>query len=524
MTRARKFLHGVSSGYLVLGLNASYTLASVPLVLSYLSQNEFGIWIVVSQMTGYLSMVDFGTNTAGVRLLIDHKDTPASGAYGSLIKTLGLVQCVQAGLIIIAGVAVTTPLALLLRIDAELVSSFRILWFWQVGFLAVNFILRLAGQLLMAHQRIDVTNYAQAVSFVVNFVVLWASLAAGLKLYSFVLAHGAATLLSTGWGLGATVRLRLLPPRNAWGLVSAQQFRALFGFGAQMFLVALGTQLILTSQMFLVTRWYGVGVASVWSIMTKLFLLALQVVQRIVGASMLAFAEMLVRQEQELLWRRYRSLFELLVLAACYMGLLLAVGNTAFVHLWTNGKIQWPAINDWLLAVWFVLLSQMCLHNSLILMTKEVRGLKFIYFMEGLLFLASAILVGRHFGITGMLACSIICTMGSTLAYGTWRIAVLRGEKFWRVVRDWSRVPARFLAFTLPVAGAVVLLTPVSSLYRLTVALPILALVALFIAVRLCTPRELARELASHLPALFRKPLLMLSGGAMQNPTPPSAP
>ena len=53
MSRLKKFTHSLLSGYVALGVNVFYTLASVPLALHYLGKAEFGLWALVSQISGY---------------------------------------------------------------------------------------------------------------------------------------------------------------------------------------------------------------------------------------------------------------------------------------------------------------------------------------------------------------------------------------------------------------------------------------------------------------------------------------
>ena len=53
MSRLKKFTRSLLSGYVALGANIFYTLASVPLALHYLGKAEFGLWALVSQISGY---------------------------------------------------------------------------------------------------------------------------------------------------------------------------------------------------------------------------------------------------------------------------------------------------------------------------------------------------------------------------------------------------------------------------------------------------------------------------------------
>src|SRR5579872_6699781 len=91
MSRFRRIVHGVVSGYASLVAATVYALASIPLALHYLSKEQFGLWALMSTIGGYLSLVDFGMSGSVARLLIDHKDDRQGGTYGSLIQTGALV-------------------------------------------------------------------------------------------------------------------------------------------------------------------------------------------------------------------------------------------------------------------------------------------------------------------------------------------------------------------------------------------------------------------------------------------------
>src|ERR1051326_5528492 len=95
MSRFRNAARSLASGYLAIGSNVVYTLASVPLALHYLSKDEFGLWALALQVAGYLLLIDLGITSAVSRILIDHKDEIDGGNYGSVIKTSCLVLTIQ---------------------------------------------------------------------------------------------------------------------------------------------------------------------------------------------------------------------------------------------------------------------------------------------------------------------------------------------------------------------------------------------------------------------------------------------
>src|SRR5947209_7440647 len=102
MSRFRRLIHSVVSGYAGLVVTIIYSLASIPLALHYLSSERFGLWALMSTIGNYLSLVDLGMSGSVARLLIDHKDDREGGTYGSLIKTGALVTVAQGAIVVSA--------------------------------------------------------------------------------------------------------------------------------------------------------------------------------------------------------------------------------------------------------------------------------------------------------------------------------------------------------------------------------------------------------------------------------------
>src|ERR1051325_7075634 len=127
MWRFKKFAHSLFSGYLLIGANTLYTFASVPLALHYLSRQEFGLWALVTQISGYLLLVDLGMAGSISRILIDHKDRRDDGAYGSIIKTGVLVLIVQGAIIAIGGALLSFWLPALFKVPPDHWGEFRVL-------------------------------------------------------------------------------------------------------------------------------------------------------------------------------------------------------------------------------------------------------------------------------------------------------------------------------------------------------------------------------------------------------------
>lgn len=508
MSRFRRAIHGVASSYVLLAATAIYSLASVPVALHYLAPppdndpKRFGLWVIMGTLAGYLSLIDAGMTSAAARLLIDHKDDRNGGNYGSFIKTGWFVSALQGAIIFIIGLALAGTFAHMLVKTEALRPEFIQLVNWQCGVVALSFSTRMLTLILNAHQRMDLVNYIGVGSLAVNFIVQWIFFHFHFGVLSLALGMLASTVVTIASQALACSALKLLPRAGGWGRVSWRYFHEIFNYGKDVFLVAVGTQLIMTSQVFVISSTLGEASAGVWGVGLRMFNLLNQVIWRPFDMSGAALSEMLARGEIAQLKERYRSLAILTFSLAGWLAVSFALCNSLFVSIWTHGKIYWPPANDWLLAVWMILSAIVHCHNSFAALTKRVGFMRYIYFVEGLVFVVLSFLVVRWGGLAAIITCSIICTTTFSCAYGIWRASHFFGLSVRETALDWLRPMAKVLLFCLPFAGlAWCLPMPASELMRLGIHALLAGTIGAYLFLRFGIPSSLQNELLRRAPS-----------------------
>jgi O-antigen/teichoic acid export membrane protein len=483
MSRLKKFTQSILSSYLTLAANTLYTFATIPIALHYLSSAEFGLWGLTMEIGAYIALIDAGMGGSVSRMLIDHKDDPAGAEYGSVIKTGSLVGAVQALIILVFGSMLAFSISGLLHIPDELRSKFSWLLVGQTAFLALTFLTRIFQQILVAHQRYDISNYAQAVVFILSLAGMWAGFAMGFGVYSLLAAQAIGIVVVPLASVAAILRLHLFPAAGRWGKVNRRDFNELFAYGGSLFIFQIGTQFIAASQTILITRFLGLPAAGLWTAATRPFKMLTQLVWRTQEYSGPPLAEMFVRGELERMRDRLRDVTYITTNLAVLGAFTLALCNDTFVQIWTHGRMHWNPVNDSLLGIWFVVTTAMRAHVNLAGATKRFEFLCHVCLAEGIIFVGLNILLARVDGITRMLLLSIVCTSAFTLSYtlrrtrnffglawqdlaawhsSTWRIAwrlALIGFGTWMLTKDWQ--PASRLAtnaMICGVAGGLVLL------------------------------------------------------------------
>ena len=340
MSRFKRYAHSLLSGYVLLGANMLYTLASIPLALHYLGKAQFGLWALVTQVAGYVALVDFGLSATASRMLIDYKDRRASGDYGSMVQTGALVGLTQGSLVMIVGIVLAFVIGPILKVEAELQHEFTLLMIGQCVLVGLGFYTRILTHMLTAHQRYDIANYTQSILFATSFIVMWFCFERGMGVYSVLWANASGTLVVVVVNYLSCARLKFLPARGEWGRPNRKAFGELFAFGRDFFLFALGAQLINASQTILLTRLVGLEAAAVWSVCTRTFLVLSQVVYRIFDYSSAALAEMMVRGERLLLQKRFREIVTFSASLGVAGATMLALCNSSFISVWTSGRIN----------------------------------------------------------------------------------------------------------------------------------------------------------------------------------------
>jgi O-antigen/teichoic acid export membrane protein len=336
--------------------------------------------------------------------------------------------------------------------NPELQPDFIVLMRWQCGVLALSFASRIFNHLLTAHQRFDIVNYSQVAAMVLNLTFLWCFFAAGQGVFSLVWAGLLSLLGSTLICIAGCGRLRLFPAAGGWGRVSWHHFTGLFDYGKDVFLVALGAQLILSSQPFVINSSLGSAAQAAWGIGTRAFAMISQVMWRIFDYSGPAFSEMIVRGERELLRERYQAVLIVSASLGGVAAVCFVLCNSAFVTVWNHAKIAWSPVNDLLLGVWMVVMSISHCHNTFVLYTKKVGAMRYVLFVEGVIFAGAALLTVRWGGFPAVILCSIVCSTCLSGAYGLWRASRYFDVPIREVGLGWLAPMAKVLVLFIPAA------------------------------------------------------------------------
>jgi O-antigen/teichoic acid export membrane protein len=211
--------------------------------------------------------------------------------------------------------------------------------------------------------------------------------------------------------------------------------------------------LILASQVIVISHSLGVGAAATWAIATRPFYYLGQILWRLFDFSLPGLSEMMVRHETSTLRRRFEQIAKLVACLAAVSAVGLAFLSRDFVVFWTAGRILWKHGYDVMLGLWLFLLAVFHVHTMFVMVSKEIRFMRFVYFIEGITCVAMSLLLVKLAGLAGLIATFILVSMMGDGQYGMRRTALYFQIPFSLPALRWQAPALLVLAVTALMAA-----------------------------------------------------------------------
>ena len=433
LDRKNRFWAGLTAGYFAFGANLVYTLVSVPLALHFLSRAEFGLWVLVTQVAGYLMLLDLGMTSSVARFLADHKDSMEKGEYGNILQTGRRVFWAQSFFIFLLALAGAWALPGFLEIPRDKLAVFQTLLAGQGLILAVGLALRGESSPLWAHQRTDITHWATSANLLTSLTTMAGGFLMGWGIYSFLLGSALGSLWSWLFPWVCCRRLHLFPRGPGRGTFQSALFFRMVRFGRDVLLMQMGSLLCTASPVIMVTKFLGLDAAAVYAVATKALSMGQQLIGRILESAAPGLTELFVRGERGRFACRFYQITATSIALATVLGILLMGLNREFVFFWTHGKVGWSSLGDALIgAVLISTVVSRCFQGAFG-MTGDLARVRFLALTEGIFLVIATLVLGGRGGILGVLGVVLLANILVSLLGGALQVfKAIPGEIFWR--------------------------------------------------------------------------------------------
>lgn len=461
MSRTSRAALAVVTNYASTVIVALAGFVLVPIVLRFVTRDDYGLWTTLGQLFAYLNLLDFGVGsalirrTAQARAMVGGDGTAGSEAVvatgtddaddraAAVSRALSTALVIFSGLgvaVLLVGLVFGIALPRLIPLPASQIGLARTMLAILVVYTALSFPLRAALKTLHGIQEMASANVIAMFEGLVTPALTLLLLAAGVGLLSLPVAAAAAGLVAGGlafWRL----RSRRPPVQVSWSRVSRDEARGLFGWSALLWLNSLAVIVIYQTDNVVVASQLGLGSAATYALTTRLPLYALPVIVVLADACVPAAVELCAQGRLDRVREVYLRVLRVTGALAVGAAVVATAINGRFVTLWVgadNNGGWWLTVLTAAILVYRVLMQTA---SMVILGVGRIRGVVAMSLAEAALNLVLSLWWARSFGLAGVAAGTLVAGLATSGWYVTWFTSRQLGLSAWPIAWRGAALP-----------------------------------------------------------------------------------
>jgi O-antigen/teichoic acid export membrane protein len=416
----------------------TYSLISLPMLLSAYGDELFGIWGLISSLVAYLSLSSFGIPTAMTSYLASSNSWPDRlRIYKKSFRLLFLLIVLVVVIVVPTSVYVQWEI-IFGKVSNENIGPAKI----AASIMLVGFLLKtpftIATAAFAGVHRVDLTKLYELINSTVAFGCLLGVLKIGGDL---VLLAGVTTVATLGISLIAFVHFSFAFERgNTENSACGEGFpyKKLLGKGVYFFQVGVASTIIWNTHPFVISHIIGAEAIASYTIPHRLYTLATSLLTIFSGLLIPLIASLAIGRADERLQRLYGTLYVIFPLASgsiCIGGFFLA---QPLINIWTGrNDMQIDHALIFFLGAYAFILPTIHLRNVFLTAFNSAQAYAKVSWMEAGLNLAITIPAVYILGVAGAalgaffagLLCSYIITKKLLLIEGINEASLKRYER-----------------------------------------------------------------------------------------------
>jgi O-antigen/teichoic acid export membrane protein len=379
----------------------------------YLGVEQYGVWITLTSILGWLTIFDLGIGNSAINSvaesLANNDFSSARMRINSTYLALSAVAAVLGTCIWISWNWISWPSVLGAKgatSGEEITRSAAIACFI---FLA-NFPLGVTGRILGACKKITLANYFSAAANLLSLLLLVVATRLHTGLPGLILAFSGSTLvvglLSTGWLFH---HYEWLTPTLRG--IRFEDINELLSTGIPFFAVQISGVILFSTDNVIIAQVLGARAVTPYSVTWKLFSYGSMLTTISLPTLWPAYADAFARRDFVWLRRTYWYNLRIAVGTTLIFVLILAIIARRFIAWWA-GSAATPSMGLVLaMAAWTLLSAPLWCESCLLGASGRVKGQAIYSAVGAVVNIAVSIWAARSFGLTGVIVATICAYM-----------------------------------------------------------------------------------------------------------------
>jgi O-antigen/teichoic acid export membrane protein len=418
VSRTKSAFWGTISTQIFTIVSMAVSIISTPLMLKYLNNDEYGLFIIFFQIINYLALFDFGLSTAVIRNLALHRSNSVDDrVMVNKIMSTGVFVAAFFGVIVaVAGSLFAPFVPEVYDLSADLARPCVLIVVSLSFLVGVQFLQRGLGGIFFAHHR---QTLIATPLFIINLLVTGLTLlllSRGYGLWTFIYVN-VFQLLSNG-----LVQLLLLRKYYPEIVISKKFYshdmtKSMLGYGFFMFVHGLAMQVILYTDRLVIGKVLAISLVAIFSITVRIPEVGMTLLGRVSENILPAVSEIVVYEGVE----KVRSIFKRVMLLITTLSLsafwMMIAFDEWFINLWV-GKQYFAGQQVLMLALIIMIQQAVTRIGVYFLNAKSIaKPLSYMTMVEAAINLSLSIYFGKMLGMKGILMGTIVASCLTTIWY-----------------------------------------------------------------------------------------------------------
>jgi O-antigen/teichoic acid export membrane protein len=384
--------------------------AILPLTINYLDSTRYGIWITLSSILAWFSFFDIGLgqglrNKLAESLASDNKELAKIYISTTYFALFGIMAAVY---MIYLLVSPLVDWSTILNTDMVDGTELSVLVLVVFTFFCLRFILSLIGKILLADQRPAVNASLGPAGNLVALVIIYilTKTTSGSLLYLGLVMSAAPVVVL----LIASIYLFMTDykeyrPRIRY--VDMAYFADLIGVGSKFFFINIAGVIVFTSSNLLISQLYGPAEVTPYNIAYKYFGLSTMVFGIILSPIWSSVTEAYVKQEYGWIKGVIRKMY-ILWLGAIVVIIMMILGSDTLYKLWIGQNHSVASDLTIAMGIYTIIHLFGIININIINGIGRIQLQLYLSIFETIVFIPTAIMLGRIYGIAGIVYARII--------------------------------------------------------------------------------------------------------------------
>jgi len=396
-------LRNVGSNWVVALVTAAVTYVVTPFVVHYLGAEGYGTWMLITAITGYMSLLSLGVPMATVRYLAQHVAEHNTRRMNATIASCAGLYLVIGGVAAVSGAVMTIMFEAVYDVPAAWRVQAQVALGLMVLQVSAGFIGLLPEGILFAHHDFVRRNVVRVAT-----VLLRLGLTVGLlALRSSLVVMAVAQLLCLAFDAGVSmllIRRRYPEVRPRLGEFDWPSVRRIFAFSVYVLLLNTGARLSFETDALVIGAVLSVGAISFYAIANNIILYLMDFSLAIAAVVSPTATKLKTEGRVEELAATFLTWSKVALSLCICAGTFLIVLGPKFIGWWIDPSFEEPSgvVLQILMVSSFAFLPVRAVALPVLVGLGKPLTPTIAYLAAGVLNLALSIVLARPLGLAGV--------------------------------------------------------------------------------------------------------------------------